>query len=356
MRMHRIEIALRPQQRPSRLQIGFRAANDVIFALENVITIYLGARLALAGDMTIGMLFAFMSYKQQFLDKVARLVEKGIEIKMLDLYLERLGDIALHERERGLDQPAMQTRPLQGAIELRDVSFRYSESEPFVLEHVSVRIAPGEFCAITGPSGGGKTTLLKVMLGLFEPASGEVLIDGYPLAALGLPLVRAQTGVVMQDDQLLSGSILENISFFDARPDRDWAQECAAMAGIHPDIMRMPMGYATLIGEMGGSLSGGQRQRIMLARALYRRPRLLFLDEGTSHLDPALETQVNAAIGRLAITRISIAHRPQTVAAADRIFVFHAGRLEELIRPVATPKLDKRMPAEEFHPPASMAR
>jgi ATP-binding cassette, subfamily B, bacterial CvaB/MchF/RaxB len=333
-----------------RLQISFRAANDLIFGIENVATIYLGARLAIDGALTVGMLFAYMAYKQQFLDKAARLIEKMIDLRMLDLYLERLGDIALAERERGLDAPSHSARTLVGAIEVRNASFRYSETEPYVLESATLRIEPGEFVAITGPSGGGKTTLMKLMLGLFEPSSGEILVDGYTIGALGVANLREQVGVVMQDDQLLSGSIQENVSFFDTVVDPAWVQRCAEAAGIHNDIMRMPMGYHTLVGDMGGALSGGQRQRILLARALYRKPRILFLDEGTSHLDPAMEEQVNAAIAKLAITRVTIAHRPQTVAAADRILVVHQGRVSEVTRPtavvtsIAQPRLSAALP------------
>ena len=313
--------------RLGRLQVGFKAANDFIYSIENVVTIYLGARLALDGTITVGMLFAFMAYKQQFLDKVARLVEKGIDLRMLDLHLERLGDIALARRERGHDEPLNLARPLAGSIELRGVAFRYAEIEPNVFEGIDLRIEPGEFVAITGPSGGGKTTLMKLMVGLFEPTAGEVLIDGFRLHALGLQNVRAQIGVVMQDDHLLSGSIVENIAFFDPVTNLPWVEACADMAGIHADIMRMPMGYNTLIGDMGSTLSGGQRQRVLLARALYRKPRMLFLDEGTSHLDPPLEAEVNAALATLAITRVIIAHRPQTVAAASRVLRLEGGRL-----------------------------
>ncbi len=319
--------------RLGRLRIGFKSANDLIFGLENVVTIFLGARLALEGTMTIGMLFAFVAYKQQFLDKASRLLEKVIDLRMLDLYLERLSDIALAERERGYDQPIQFMHPLEGEVELRGVSYRYADSEPYVFENVDLRVRPGEFVAITGSSGGGKTTLLKVLLGLFDPSSGEVLIDGYPIHALGLQTVRAQVGVVMQDDQLLSGSVLENITFFDPLTDHAWARRCAEMAGIHDDIMRMPMGYNTLIGEMGTGMSGGQRQRLLLARALHRKPRILLLDEGTSHLDPAREAEVNAAIEELAITRIIIAHRPQTIAAAKRVFLLQDGSLSEISLP-----------------------
>jgi ATP-binding cassette, subfamily B, bacterial CvaB/MchF/RaxB len=313
--------------RLGRLQVSLKAVNDFIYATENVVTIYLGARLALDGAITIGMLFAFMAYKQQFLDKVARLVEKGIDLRMLDLHLDRLGDIALARPERGHDEPLNLGRVLAGAIELRGVAFRYAEMEPCVFEGVDLQIEPGEFVAITGPSGGGKTTLMKLMVGLFEPTAGQVLIDGFPLHALGLQSARAQIGAVMQDDHLLSGSIVENIAFFDPATDLSWVEACAEMAGIHTDIMHMPMGYNTLIGDMGSTLSGGQRQRVLLARALYRKPRILFLDEGTSHLDPAIEAQVNAALATLAITRVIIAHRPQTVAAATRVLRLESGRL-----------------------------
>jgi ATP-binding cassette, subfamily B, bacterial CvaB/MchF/RaxB len=207
-----------------------------------------------------------------------------IDIRMLDLYLERLGDIALSERERGIDTPSLSTWRLIGTIEVRGVSFRYADTEPYVLEDASLRIEPGEFVAITGPSGGGKTTLMKLMLGLFDPASGEVLIDGYTIGALGVSNLRVQVGVVMQDDQLLSGSIQENISFFDTAFDPTWVQHCAEAAGIHSDIMRMPMGYHTLVGDMGRALSGGQRQRILLARALYRKPRILCFSTRAPHI------------------------------------------------------------------------
>jgi len=241
-----------------------------------------------------------------------------------------LGDIVLAPIERGLDRPANAVPPLAGAIELRSVSYRYAESEPYVFENVDLRVEPGDFVAITGPSGGGKTTLLKVMLSLFEPSGGEVLFDGRPIETLGLQGVRAQLAAVMQEDHLLKGSLLDNIAFFDPAADRSWAERCAALAGIDADIRRMPLGYETHVGDMGSTLSGGQRQRLFLARALYRKPRLLFLDEATSHLEPALEAEINAALQALAITRIVIAHRPQTVAAARRRFILSGGRLREI--------------------------
>lgn len=218
-------------------------------------------------------------------------------------------------------------RPIAGAVELKGVSFRYADTEPEVLSGVNLKVEAGEFVAVTGPSGGGKTTLLKIMLGLFRPLDGAVLIDGTPIAHFGMQAFRQQIGVVMQDDQLLSGSIAENICFFDARIDLDWMRDCARVAGIDDEIMAMPMNYNTLIGDMGTTLSGGQRQRVLLARALYRRPRMLFMDEGTSSLDLDKEREVNRALAELKITRIVIAHRPETIRAADRIVMLREGRV-----------------------------
>jgi ATP-binding cassette, subfamily B, bacterial CvaB/MchF/RaxB len=293
-----------------RARISFTTAKDVIFGLETLITVYLAARLALSNSLTIGMIFAFMSYKQQFTEKAALLVEKALDFRILELHLERLADVALSPLERGHDRPLAYTREIQGRIELRHVSFRYAETEPFVLEDINLLIAQGESVTIMGPSGGGKTTLVKIMLGLLEPTCGEVLIDGIPLWTLGNRAYREQIAAVMQEDQLLSGSIADNICFFDTSFDSERMIRCAQLAGIHDEIMAMPMTYNSLIGDMGSSLSGGQKQRVLLARALYRQPKMLFLDEGTAHLDTDNERQINETLKYLRITRISVSHRP----------------------------------------------
>jgi ATP-binding cassette subfamily B protein RaxB len=334
----RIEV-LNADAAVARLKATFRSINELVFGIENVLVIYFGASAVLGGHMSIGMLFAFMSYKTQFVDKAARFVEKAIEFRMLDVQLERLADIVGTEPEADLDQPsasAAYRRPLQGAVEVRNLSFRYGTDEPAVFENAGFAIAPGEYVAITGPSGGGKTTLIKVILGLLQPSSGEILIDGMPLRQFGIRAFRDQVGVVMQDDQLLSGSVADNICCFDDTFDLEWMQTCAQTAGIHEEIMRMPMGYNSLIGDMGTFLSGGQKQRIVLARALYRRPRILFMDEGTSHLDVALEAQVNHAVKALGLTRIIIAHRPETIASASRVLTIHQGRVAEPVLPRET--------------------
>ena len=260
-----------------------------------------------------------MSYKQHFTEKAVQLVEKALDFRLLGLHLERLSDIALTPRERGHEQPIAYVPELSGQIELRNVSFRYSENDPFVLDGINLTITPGQFVTITGPSGGGKTTLVKIMLGLLEPTSGEIFIDGMPMSSLGVRAYREQVGAVMQEDQLLSGSIADNICFFDPVFDQERLIGCAQLAGIHQEIMAMPMTYNSLIGDMGSSLSGGQKQRLLLARALYRRPRILFLDEGTAHLDIENERKINRSLARLEITRIIVAHRPDISAGADRI-------------------------------------
>jgi ATP-binding cassette subfamily B protein RaxB len=307
----------------------FKTINEVVFGLENLAVIYIGALEVLAGRLSIGMLFAFIAYKQQFIDKATRLVEKGIEMRMLDLHLQRLADITQTDAEPEYWREIRRAPP-KGRLEARNLSFRYGLDEAFVFEDVNFVIEPGDYVAITGPSGGGKTTLLKVLLGLLEPTSGEVLIDGMPLAAFGARAFREHAGVVMQDDQLLSGSIADNICFFDQLFDHEHMVRCAQLAGVHDEVIRMPMAYDTLIGDMGSSLSGGQRQRILLARALYRRPRLLFMDEGTSHLDTAVEARVNRAIEALGLTRIIIAHRPETIGSAKRCLTLRDGTIHEL--------------------------
>ncbi|WP_081744179.1 peptidase domain-containing ABC transporter [Ensifer aridi] len=310
--------------RLGRARISFKMINDTIFGLENVVVIYLAARLALDNVITVGMIFAFMSYKQQFVERTVLLVEKGLDLRILGLHLERLADIALTPLERDHDQNLSYARPIRGAIELRNVCFRYADTEPLVLDNVNLRIEPGQFLTIMGPSGSGKTTLMKIMLGLVPPTSGEVLIDGVPLALIGARAYREQVGAVMQEDQLLSGSIADNICCFEATFDQQRMIDCAQIAGIHDEIMAMPMAYNSLIGDMGSSLSSGQKQRVLLARALYRQPKILYLDEGTAHLDTEKEKEINANVQALNITRVSVAHRPEITSGTDTIL--HIGK------------------------------
>jgi len=278
------------------------------------------------------MLFAYTSYKANFTGRVSSLVDKAFEVRMLRVQAERLADIVLHAREEASPPPAVDPETFVPSIELRGLSYRYSDADPWVIRDCTLRIEPGECVAIAGPSGCGKTTLVKLMLGLFPATRGEFLAGGMRMQQLGLRTWRSLVGAVMQEDQLFAGSIADNIAFFDARPSQEWIEQCAREASIHEDILRMPMGYATLIGDMGAALSGGQKQRILLARALYKKPRVLFLDEATSHLDVANERGVNAALKRMCITRVVVAHRPETLAMADRVIVLANGAVGQELR------------------------
>jgi ATP-binding cassette, subfamily B, bacterial CvaB/MchF/RaxB len=306
------------------VQIGYSALNQTLSGLADVVLIYLGAQSVIANDLSVGMLMAFMAYKGQFTSRAMSLIENLIQWSLLDVQLERLGDIALQPRDAHVDAEGYYGE-MRGEVEVRSVLFRYGVADPDILRGVSLRVEAGEFVAIVGPSGCGKSTLLKILTGLYAPTFGEVLIDGRPLRTWSASALRSQIVLVAQDDQLLAGSIAENIAFFDERIDMAWVRECARRAAIHDEIERMPMGYQSLVGDMGSSLSGGQKQRVLIARALYRRPRILILDEGTSHLDLETEKAVNAALSDLAITRIVVAHRPETIRAAGRALAIVAG-------------------------------
>jgi ATP-binding cassette subfamily B protein RaxB len=302
-----------------KLQLLVRTANLLLIGTLAILVVWLGANLVLEKQMSIGMLLAFIAYKDQFLTRVSNLIDRAVDLTMLRLHAERLADIALTKPEpRGVAADASEiARPV--AIEARNLRFRYSESDAWVLDRVSFRIEPGETVAIVGASGCGKTTLLKILASLLPPTEGELLVDGQSLANLGATRWRSMIGVVMQDDQLFAGSVADNICFFADQPDTRRIEECARLAALHDEIAAMPMGYHTLIGDMGTVLSGGQKQRVLIARALYRQPGVLLLDEATSDLDIANEKLVNAAIRATLVTRVIVAHRPETIRSADRV-------------------------------------
>ncbi|MDH6108330.1 NHLM bacteriocin system ABC transporter ATP-binding protein [Kitasatospora sp. MAP12-15] len=215
---------------------------------------------------------------------------------------------------------------LAGGIEVRQLAFRYAEDGPLVLDDVSFQVRPGEFVAVVGASGCGKSTLLRLLIGFDRPTSGSVLYDGQDLAALDQAAVRRQCGVVLQDAQPFTGSILDSIC--GAEPfSLEEAWEAAEMAGLAADIKLMPMGMHTVLSDGGGTVSGGQRQRLMIAQALIRRPRVLFFDEATSALDNETQRIVIASTRKLRATRIVIAHRLSTVMDADRVIVMSQGRV-----------------------------
>jgi ATP-binding cassette subfamily B protein RaxB len=309
-----------------RIGIAQQSANALIFGLELIAVSAVAILLVIDGRFSIGMAFAYMAWKAQFSLGAAKLVDRAFEFRMLGLHLDRLSDIALTGEDIGFAENVA-PRAMHGAITLEGIGYAYGPGLPEVLESVSIAIPAGAHIAITGPSGGGKTTLARIILGLIAPQSGSIAVDGIPVEQFGHRNLRDQAAAVLQDDTLFAGSIAENIALFDDAPDPARIAESARTAAIEPDIMAMPMRYETLVGDMGSALSGGQRQRILLARALYRQPKLLVIDEGTSHLDLDHEAQINTAIAALGITRIVIAHRPDTLAAADTVYRLDRGRL-----------------------------
>ncbi|OBV38399.1 peptidase domain-containing ABC transporter [Janthinobacterium psychrotolerans] len=323
--------------RTQKLQMLYRQLNGLLFGAENLITMWLGTRYVLDGAFSVGALMAFNSYKGQFDSRVGSLIDKYFEVKMLQLHGERLTDIVWTEPE--LTKDSLLGEPEEGApplVEVLGLTYRYAEHEPMVLKGINLRIEPGESVAITGPSGCGKTTLLNLLLGVLAPTEGEVLVDGVSITNTGVAALRNMVGTVLQDDVLFAGSIADNICFFDPRPDQKWIHRCAEMASISQEIAAMPMGYNTLVGDMGTVLSGGQKQRVLLARALYKRPRILLLDEATSHLDVGREQMVNQLVESLNITRIIIAHRQETIATAKRVITIGDGRI---VRDTGTPSM-----------------
>jgi ATP-binding cassette subfamily B protein RaxB len=309
--------------RVAKIDMIFTVAAPVLFGLDRVVIIFFGARAVIDGILSVGMMVAFLAYKDQFSQRVGKLMDSLVKLGTLTVHGERIADIALAEPEQdetshGMGSTGTIISPMAG-LSARGISFRYSDNEPRVIADFDLYVAPGECVAIAGPSGAGKTTLLKILAGLLRPTAGTVLIDDVPLPAIGLEAYRAQIGCVLQDDRLFAGSIAENIAGFSPSPDPERIQQVARFAAIHEEIRRMPMGYQTLVGDMGSSLSGGQMQRVVLARALYRGPRILLLDEATSHLDEENERMINEAIRRLPISRVIVAHRRSTLDMADRI-------------------------------------
>ncbi len=311
-----------------REKIGIIAeiSQELVSKLEYLLIVFIGATLIIDEVFTVGMFIAFLAYRQQFANSTHTLVDQLFRFRLASTYLRRMSDIVLHQQEDQQGSLTLQKENVQGSIEMHDLHFRYSASSAWLFQGINFKIEAGESVVIIGRSGLGKSTLLKLMVGLIKPQQGDYLLDGHSVISIGMRNFRSVCATVMQNDQLLNGSLIENISFFKPSPDIERVKEAAKGAYIWHDIQAMPMGLHSQAGDLGSALSGGQKQRLLLARALYSDPKILFLDEATSHLDAKTEQQVNQYLKSKKITRISVAHRQETINAADRII-----DLDELI-------------------------
>ena len=316
-----------------RISLLYQGVNGLISAVEQSLVIYLAARMILDEQFSIGMLVAFLAYKSQFLQRASELLERVINLRLLKLQGERLADIVLTEPEPPSPAQAEASLKTDGpmTLSLRNVTFRYAMGEAPVLDDISMTLHSGQAIAVVGPSGCGKSTLLKVLSGQVTPESGEVLVNGVPISRIGSEAFRSVLGTVFQDDQLFTCSIYDNIAMNDTEATPEKVMLAAQQACIHDDILRMPMGYQTLVAGMGTTLSGGQKQRMLLARALYKQPRFLLLDEYTSHLDFETERHVQEAINHLGCGRFIITHRQHSLSEGDEIHVLSGGKLIKLV-------------------------
>lgn len=305
----------------SKIALIYRIADQLLAQLEYITVVCLGAYFVLENQFTLGMLVAFLAYRMAMVNKAQSLMRYLIDYKLIALQLRRLGDLVLQSPEE-ISTGIGQRSTTQGALSIHHLSFQYQADTRYIFKRVSLEVAAGEKLAIVGPSGCGKSTFLKVLMGLLAKSEGDLIIDGIPLSDFGMKNFRDMTASVMQDDTLMSGSILENIAFFDEVIDLEKVYRVATLACIHEVIQQLPMRYETRLGDMGSMLSGGEKQRLLLARALYREPKILFLDEATSHLDKQYERQINQALKALAVTQIIVAHREETIKMADRVVNF----------------------------------
>jgi len=323
---HAVVEAQNADVKTDKLDILFSTFSTFMFGVSNLFILWFGSYYVISNYISVGMLLAFLSFQQQFVQRSGNLIGIVFKLRMLNLHGSRLADIALEKPEvAGPSGNLIISKDI--AIEMRDVTLRYDDTGPYVLNGMWLKVIPGECLALVGPSGCGKSTVLKVLAGLIPPSTGQVLIGHHDIHTSGVKDYRRQVATVLQDDNLFAGTLAENIAGFEAQADQKRVEECARLAVIADDIDRLPMGYDTLVGDMGNVLSGGQKQRLLIARALYRKPSILFLDEASSHLDEENEALLNSNLAQLPITRVVVAHRSSTIAIADRVLKVAEGKL-----------------------------
>jgi len=300
----------------------------ILRIMSPLILLWLGTVQVLNGTMQLGTMLALNALATTFVTPLASLASSATQLPIIRSHLDRISDVVEAPVEQEV-QNAHEPPRLTGRIQLGHVSFKYDANSPTVLKDITVSIVPGQKVAIVGPTGSGKSTLGKLLLGLYLPTEGEILYDGIPLRSLNYQSVRAQFGVIMQDASIFSGSIRQNIAFNNPDMDMESVVHAAKLAALDSDIQQMPMQYETFVAESGNALSGGQRQRLAIARALANNPSILLLDEATSALDVITEHVIEQNLKSLACTQIIIAHRLSTVRDADTILVLNQGGIVE---------------------------
>ena len=315
--------------RRGRLSAAVETAMHGMALLSPIAVLLVGAHLVGSGQLSLGTMLALAALSTAFLEPLATLVATALQVQLLGSYLARLDDVLSTPTETA-GRELRHAPQLNGAVRAEQLTFQYTSHGPPAIDRVDLEVSPGQVLAIVGRSGSGKSTLGRLLLGLYQPSSGRVVLDGIDLASLHPRSVRSQIGVVTQDPYIFGLSIRDNLSLGDPGLPLDRLQTAAELACVADDIDAMPMGWDTPLVDAGASLSGGQRQRLALARALAPQPRILLLDEATSNLDTVTEAKVHANIAQLGCTVIMIAHRLATVIDADRIVVMDAGRVVEV--------------------------
>jgi len=325
--------ALNRHFRSALLSLTSNSVGAILQTLGTVVLLWYGARLVISGDLTVGQLVAFNVLAASVMRPIIKVLDLWNEVQQAGVGLERLNDVFDAKPEEDVSEAArIQLPAVSGRLKFSNVTFRYpTRPERNALQNINLEIEPGQTVAIVGRSGAGKTTFANLLLRLHEPNEGCITIDGYDLKQVALSSLRTQIGVVPQDVFLFSGTIRENIALGNADAPLKEVVGAAMLAGAHDFIRELPAGYETKIGERGQSLSGGQRQRIAIARALYRKPRILIFDEATSALDAESERAIQQNLEEIlkGRTTLVIAHRLSTVRNADLIVVLDRGTIVE---------------------------
>jgi ATP-binding cassette subfamily B protein RaxB len=303
--------------RQGKLDIARTGMAGVIATIDQAAFLAVGVSGLMSGDLTIGVMFAFFTLRGRFAGAVAGFSEVSRRLAIVRVHTERLADIATAKPMPDSAASGVVRRPA-GALRAAGIEFSWGDGQP-LFTGFSVQIDAGEHVVITGPSGCGKTTLLRILAGDLVPGRGTILVDGIEMSLWDRRGLRRAVGIVSQDDRLFDGSICANVAGFADVPDVEAVRAACRTAAVWDDIVALPMGLETPVGDSGASLSGGQRQRLMLARALYRRPALLFLDEATSHLDVGLERRLLSRLHQLPMTIVAVAHRPDAIRLAGRV-------------------------------------